>query len=227
MSRRDPAPPDEDETGPSLERLLYFSDAVFAIALTLLALDLPIPAGDSNGALWRSFVGHLDDEYLTFLISFLVISRFWMVQHRFFGRVRAADAMLVRLDLLYLLWIVLLPFATRVLDDGDHAFGTAFYAVAVALVGATFSGLVAWCVRTGLVTGRGADWRSLGRGSLVVAVVFLLSVPVAFWNADAGKYFWLVLLVVGPSAAAWRARRRRAANRRGSTTPAAAPPPGR
>ena len=109
MSGSERRPSDEPETGPSLERLLFFADAVFAIALTLLALDLPVPEGDSNGALWHSFVGHLDGEYLTFLISFLVISRFWMVQHRFFDRVRAANRRLVQLEVLYLLWIVLLP----------------------------------------------------------------------------------------------------------------------
>lgn len=219
MSAPRPGPAGGRESGPSLERLLLFSDAVFAIALTLLALDLPVPAGDSNRALWRSFVGHLDNEYLTFLISFLVISRFWMVQHRFFDRVRAADRRLVQVEMLYLLWIVLLPFATRVLGTvGELAFGTALYAVVVALTGATFSWLVAVCVRHRLVAGPDAEWGPVGRGSLVVAAVFLLSIPVALWNATAGKYFWLVLLAVSPSAAAWRALRRRLSSRTASGT---------
>lgn len=201
----------ERESGMSLERLLYFSDAVFAIALTLLALDLPVPKGTSNAELWSSFVSHLNDEYLTFVISFLVISRFWMLHHRFFDRVAAVDRRVVQLDLLYLLWIVVLPFATRVLGaDGSFAFGTVLYAVVVALVGATFSLLVWVCERHDLVTATDATWERLGLGSLAVAAVFLLSIPLAFWNTDAAKYFWLVLAILPPILGAGRRRTRRA-----------------
>lgn len=208
-------PTAERESDLSLERLVYFSDAVFAIALTLLALDLPVPSGDSNAALWRSFAGHLNDEYLTFLISFLVISRFWMLHHRFFRRVSAVDRRVVQLDLVYLLWIVVLPFATRVLGaDGRYAFGTILYAVVVALVGATFALLVRVCDRHGLVTASDTTTsdtttRRLGLGSLAVAAVFLLSIPLAFWSTDGAKYFWLVLAVLPPLLGAGRVPRER------------------
>lgn len=200
----------ERESDLSLERLVYFSDAVFAIALTLLALDLPVPSGGSNAALWRSFAGHLNNEYLTFLISFLVISRCWMLHHRFFGGVAAVDRRVVQLDLVYLLWIVVLPFATRVLGaDGRYAFGTILYAVVVALVGATFALLVHVCDRHGLVTESGTTTRRIGLGSLAVTAVFLLSIPLAFWSTDGAKYFWLVLAVLPPLLGAGRAPRAR------------------
>jgi Endosomal/lysosomal potassium channel TMEM175 len=70
------------------ERLMFFSDAVIAIALTLLALDLPVPGGIENAtvsipAMVNDARQHLDD-YLAFLISFLVIAAHWRLHHRVF-----------------------------------------------------------------------------------------------------------------------------------------------
>jgi uncharacterized membrane protein len=202
---------EEVETGHALERLIYFSDAVFAIALTLLALALPVPQGHSDRALWHSFTSHLGTDYLTFLISFLVIARFWVIHHRFFGRVRGVDRWLIQLNLLYLLWIVVLPFATRVLGDlGQYAFGTAVYAITVALVGLSFAALAGYSIRTGLVTPAVSRERNNAVvGSLVAAVVFLLSVPLALVSPDGAKFFWLLLIPLSPLEAAWTARRRR------------------
>jgi uncharacterized membrane protein len=207
----DPTAGAELETGHALERLIYFSDAVFAIALTLLALALPVPQGDTNRALWHSFTSHLGSDYLTFLISFLVIARFWTIHHRFFGRVRGVDRWLIQLDLLYLLWIVVLPFATRVLGDvGEYAFGTAVYAISVALVGLSFAALAGYGIRAGLVGPQPGHERpsSAVVGSLVAAAVFLASVPLALVSPDGAKFFWLVLIPLSPVEAAWTARRR-------------------
>jgi uncharacterized membrane protein len=200
----------EVETGHALERLIYFSDAVFAIALTLLALGLPVPKGDTNRALLHSFTGYLGSDYVPFLISFLVIARFWTIHHRFFGRVRGVDRWLIQLNLVYLLWIVVLPFATRVLGDvGDFAFGTAVYAISVALVGLSFAALAWYADRHGLVAAEpGGDRRGAVSGSLTAAVVFLLSVPLAFLSPGGAKLFWLVLIPLAPLEAAWSARRR-------------------
>ncbi len=203
------APP-EDDTDHGLERLVFFSDAVFAIALTLLALELPVPEGSSNSELWHSFVNHFEWDYLNFLISFFVISRFWMVHHSYFKRVRAADHRVIQLNLLYLMGIVLLPFATRVLgDEGQYAFGTVVYAAAVAFVGLTFAALAAHCSRAGLLRESAPDQAPGGAviGSVAVAAVFLLSIPIAFWSPDAAKFFWLTLVLTGPLLSRWTARR--------------------
>jgi len=58
------------------DRLILFSDAVVAIAITLLALDLPVPDGRNVSEFWRSVREH-DDHYLAFLVSFVVIAASW------------------------------------------------------------------------------------------------------------------------------------------------------
>jgi uncharacterized membrane protein len=102
-----------------LERLLYFTDAVVAIAITLLVLPLvelvpgPGARGPDLGAL---LAGHLG-QFFAFGLSFLVIARLWYWHHQIFEWVGGYNVALVDLDLLWCLTIVLLPFLTAVLGS--------------------------------------------------------------------------------------------------------------
>jgi uncharacterized membrane protein len=146
---RRPDPDDEDgEVSPQLqsevetlsaERLVFFSDAVVAIAITLLALELPVPQGitDSNHD-WLVSARQNVDQYLAFVISFLVISAYWRGHHRVFRYLRNADP-IVGLNLLWLFFIVITPFVTKVLS-GNGAFQSRFilYASVQVLASLTF-----------------------------------------------------------------------------------------
>src|SRR4051812_6436305 len=121
------------------ERLVFFSDAVIAIAMTLLALDLPVPKGETDAQVWDAFVDLLPREYLFFVISFLVIARFWRSHHVFFTEATRVDTGLIRLNLWCLLLIVLVPFATRVLsEDGDFRLGVGLYAATIASIAISY-----------------------------------------------------------------------------------------
>jgi uncharacterized membrane protein len=110
-----------DAKDPNLERLLFLTDGVFAIALTLLAvelLNLPQEAKDLHGhalliSLLESWPG-----VLGFLTSFTVVSIIWAVHHRMFQFVRRLDGRLLWLQLLQLLCIAFVPFPTVVI--GEH-----------------------------------------------------------------------------------------------------------
>jgi TMEM175 potassium channel family protein len=88
-----------------------FSDGVFAIAITLLVLEIGVPES-AFGDLWR---GILDQwpSYLAFATSFLTIGAFWLVHHGIFRRLCLADTQVMRLNLLLLMAITFLPFLTK------------------------------------------------------------------------------------------------------------------
>ncbi len=120
-------PESDDELEPraiAAERLTFFADAVIAIAVTLLALDLPVPSGNTNGEMLRSALDHRDG-YLAFCISFLVIASHWRGHHRVFRYVTHLDSRLTRLTLGWLFTLVVTPFATRVIT-GNGAFQVRF-----------------------------------------------------------------------------------------------------
>jgi uncharacterized membrane protein len=205
---------DERESGAqAAERLTFFSDAVVAIAITLLAIDLPVPEGSSFSAFWLS-VRHDDGHYLAFLISFAVIAAAWFDHHDLFRYVRATDARLRVLNMWWLLSIVLNPFATKLLTVSGHSltvhavrFG--FYALLQVLESAML-----YAMLRHLIAGRLADpprpvVDSLTRKTYSLVLGFGLSIPV-FFVTNVGWLLWLA----GPVLAGLFRQRQRRTRRR-------------
>lgn len=98
-----------------LERMILFSDAVFAIAITLLAIELKIPEIPHSEVTEEKLGKYLLEmlpKFIGFLISFFLIGLYWTVHHRLFGYVVNYTMRLLWLNLLFLLFIVLMPFTT-------------------------------------------------------------------------------------------------------------------
>ncbi len=97
---------------------MFFSDVVVAIALTLLALELPVPEGDTSRDVVHA-MGEAFGEYLAFLISFVVIASHWRSHHGFFRTVHSVSAQVVGLNLVWLFLTVITPFTTKLLSLGQ------------------------------------------------------------------------------------------------------------
>ncbi|MBM7784247.1 TMEM175 family protein [Tenggerimyces flavus] len=191
------------------ERLVLFSDAVVAIAITLLALELPVPEGATNAEVLRAFGEHWH-EYLAFLISFAVIATHWNVHHRLFAHVTALGGRLGLWNLLWLFSIIVTPFATRVLT-ADEAFTVpfVFYALVQVLAGCCLLLMQREIRRHGLRP-KGPDLAAAQDGyarSLAFVGCFVLSIPVAFLTRWA-YICWALMPVV--SIVVRLVRRRRA-----------------
>lgn len=186
-------------------RIVAFSDGVFAIAITLLVLGLGISrdlaSDEVADALWDQ-----RENLLAFAISFAVIGRFWLVHHRFFGEVVAFDTRLIGLNLLYLAWIVLIPFSSEVLGEyGGETAAVVLYSVNLVAVVAIGGLMAADARRAGLTSIDAATHRESRIRSLYIASVFLLSIPVAFVAPGAAPFLWLVLFFDPSSRIASRA----------------------
>jgi len=92
-------------------RIEAFSDAVFAIAITLLVLEIKVPHDGSPGGLPRALL-HLWPSYLAFLTSFCTIGMMWINHHRLFTFIQTADETLIAINLVLLLLISWVPFPT-------------------------------------------------------------------------------------------------------------------
>lgn len=184
--------------GIAAERLTFFSDAVVAIAITLLALELPLPEGPTNAELLRS-LGHHRSEYVSFLISFAVVAAHWRAHHRLFHYVTTVRGGLLRLTFGWLLMMVLMPFATKVLaEDGGFEFRFVLYALVQIIALTLFLAMTRQIQRHDLHRADtppelfGEYYRGLG----TMIAAFAVSIPVAFLTQWAYAC-WIVIPLVG------------------------------
>lgn len=105
-------------SGSNTDRVVFFSDAVFAIALTLLVVELQPPEVDfGDGAALLEALAEQSTKYVGFVVSFMVIAINWVLHHEKFQVIVRWDTALVRANFLLLLVVAFLPFPTAVFSD--------------------------------------------------------------------------------------------------------------
>jgi len=122
-----------------------FSDGVFAIASTLLVLDIAVPVSELDD-LW-SGIAHEWPKYLAYATSFLTIGGIWLAHHSVFRRLQYANAKVMRTNLALLMAVAFLPFPTRLVADalrhglGNERAAVIFYGASLLVVALLFSAL--------------------------------------------------------------------------------------
>ena len=190
------------ERGTDVERTVFFSDAVFAIAITLLALEIRVPeVPDNSEALQGALLG-LWPKFFSFMISFWFVGTYWVAHHRVFHYIRGYDRRLLFINLLFLMWIVLLPFSSSLLGEyGDRQLVVIIYAAHISLAGLSLQWVWWYASRdTRLMDTAHLDRREFRYNELGLSVplVFLLSIGVSFISVRATEYFWFLAFVVRP-----------------------------
>jgi TMEM175 potassium channel family protein len=187
----------EIEQGRGLDRVIAFSDGVFAIAITLLVLNFKLPEV-SGGDLDRKLFDAVADDWglwFSYALSFAIIARFWVVHHRLSMLLRRIDPRFLVLNLVLLAFVVVLPYPTEILGEYGNSTAVAIYAATMALTGFASAALWHYAVRAGLMDTRiDALWtrHSLLRG-LSVPIVFLVSIPFAFVSTTIAELMWFGL----------------------------------
>ena len=188
-----------EEHGVEFARVVAFSDGVFAIAITLLVLQIdipdPLPAGQSVAdALWNQH-----GDLLAFAVSFAVIGRLWLVHHRFFGEVTHLDGNLMALNLLYLGFVVLIPFSSEVLGEhGDTEAGVILYAANLSLTNLVGGLMFLYAARSDFTTTSFAEYvkSPIRLRNFAGGFVFAASIPIALLDPLAAILVWVVLFFV-------------------------------
>lgn len=182
-----------------IERLILFSDAVFAIAITLLVIEIKVPevekASISDAAIGKGLL-HLIPRFIGFLISFMIIGLYWTVHHKVFVFVDHYTSKLLWLNLFFLLSIALMPFSSGLYGEyANHIellFPYGFYVFNICLTG--FFNFLLWRYISSPKSGISNQPISPARRgygnfrTLIVPFAFLLSFFVALWSPILSRY---------------------------------------
>jgi uncharacterized membrane protein len=191
-----------EERDAGLERIIFFSDGVFAIAITLLVIDLRPPevvAGLSD-ADFLAAMAELGPNILAYLLSFAVIGLYWLAHWRRFHFIVRADERLAVINLLLLGAVSFIPFPTALIgSQGDRAIAVVVYAVTLSVAG--ILGTISWqyALRAGLTRPdvppsyvRSSTLRGLAVPIVMLGSLVLLPFVGPYWT----ELSWLLIFVV-------------------------------
>jgi uncharacterized membrane protein len=199
----------------SLGRLLTLADGIFAIAMTLLTLDLRVPdiTHATNHQLLEA-LGHQSASYLSFALSFYVVGSYWIRHRQLMRAVVTIHPVLIRDTLLLLFVVAAMPFFTGLLGRyGSQPIALALYGAANALALLILIALNRDVERLGLAGDAEPNDYAHRWQTWLAFAVFALSIPAAFLLGQHGPWF-LILLAI-PNRFAWL--RRRFTHRRGAS----------
>jgi uncharacterized membrane protein len=187
---------DEAVDDEGMGRILALSDGVFAIAITLLILEISVPATTTDAGLPKALLG-LWPRYLAYVVSFVVIARFWAMHRMAFRLIARDDGVLVWLNLLLLMFVAFLPFPTAVLGaHADSPAAAVLYAASVIL--ASIASAAYWWYASGRGrllrpdAGR-ARVQALRARGVSAPVFFALTLPIAVFAPYAAEIVWILV----------------------------------
>lgn len=185
-------------------RIEAFSDGVFAIAITLLVLEIKVPPAGEGARRLITELGQLWPSYLGFVMSFTVIGIMWANHHNVFKLVRRSDPLFVGLNALLLMCVSFLPFPTAVLAEylrvpAERTTAALVYGGTLTVTALAFDALWLYASRWGALLDARVDReqvRTITRRYLPGAPLYLLATLLALWNVAASLAMHIGLAVL-------------------------------
>jgi TMEM175 potassium channel family protein len=192
----------EDTNIPGIDRLLALTDGVVAIALTLLVLQLQVPAvtlanENSGKELWHAL--NVDGSELTsYLVSFLIIAQFWLVHHRAMRNMKGHSEGLAWRNFGFLLALTLMPFTSDLIGRfGSNPVAITLFGLNLALISLSSQWIVLYAAHHNLVEkGSRSPHDELASHIRVLLVLCIIGLSILLaWTAPAAaKFVWVLFL---------------------------------
>jgi uncharacterized membrane protein len=186
------------------DRVSFFTDAVFAIAMTLLIVTIEPPTltGDTSSAsVMGEALQDLWPQVFSFFLAFLLLARYWLAHHAFASTLDHVDRALVGLTLCYLAFVAFLPFPTALVGEYDsNALSAMLFAGCLTIISGLETALLWHAMRTGLTKTRPVPrpaYRHALIQSAVPTLVLAASIPVALASTIAATVIWILATFAG------------------------------
>jgi TMEM175 potassium channel family protein len=183
-----------------LEHVISFSDAIFAFSITFMAISIQIPNLPENltqTQIIDRIVGELGLRFTVYVISFFVIGAYWISYHQIFNHIAGSHGIIVWLNLAFLFFITLIPFAVDLeVDYSSYHIIFILYAVVLTAAGLSLTLIWLYASKNRLVdkTMNHTEKHHTFLESALLPSVFVISILVSVIDLQAAFYFWLVII---------------------------------
>ncbi|BDI21956.1 TMEM175 family protein [Herbiconiux sp. L3-i23] len=185
-----------------LDRVVFFTDAIAAIAITLLILPLVdlVPESASDGRSPAEFFADNWPEVFGFGISFLVISRLWYAHHQLFEHVRAYTGRLALLSVAWAFTIVVLPLPTAMTAEFEPSHFTVGFYIGTMLLSSALLTIMTFLIHrnSDIEAPENPVTRRVLIGSVTITSLFALALLIGVLATDVNYWSLFVLLLAGP-----------------------------
>ncbi len=180
----------------------FFSDAIYAIAMTLLVVDLHVPklAPDAGGVALLAALTEVESGVFGFFLGFLLLGRYWIAHHRFFRLLGRVDARLISLNLLNLALVAFMPFPVSLLSEFSvNVVSVVLFGLCMSAISLLELVMLRYAVRAGLTRRRpsASSLRFATLASGTPPLIMLVSLPLAAWSPSLTLLSWLMMIPLG------------------------------
>ncbi len=187
---------DNNEYKYGLHRLVFFSDAIFAFAVTLLAISITIPEipKDLINQLLGKEIINLAPKFFIYALSFLIIGSFWMAHHKMFKYIKKYNDAFIFLNIVTLMFIAAVPIPTKIMGDYIlYRQALILYAAYMAITSLLLASIRFYAYRKNFIEYDMPKIYYTVR-SLITPAVFLLSIPLIFLSKFVACGWFLVYM---------------------------------
>jgi uncharacterized membrane protein len=183
-----------------VEHVVSFSDAVFAFAITLMALSIDIPELplDLSQSQLLDRLSSLYPQLEDYIISFAIIAMFWVSYHRVFNHIEGSYMSIVYLNLLFLLLITLLSLTTSiVINYSSYQIPHIIYSVVVIMTSSLLAAIWWYVTKNHRLVDKNMHplfIKGIFFILLSVPIIFGISIIISFIDLDLAQYFWLGII---------------------------------
>lgn len=188
------------QTKIKLEHVISFSDAIFAFSITFMAITIQIPSLPENltqTQVIESLVGELGLRFAIYVISFFVIGLYWISYHQIFNHIVGSHAIIVWLNLVFLFFITIIPFAVDLqVDYGFYQIIFIVYALVLTMAGSSLTLIWLHASKNRLIDEslNHTEIQNTLLESTLTPSVFAISILVSIIDIQIAYYFWITII---------------------------------
>jgi uncharacterized membrane protein len=182
-----------------------FTDAVFGIAITLLAVELQVPNIENSDILNSSQFQELSTIFVSYITSFVIISMYWITYHSVFNPIRHTTDLMIWLNLSFLLLIALIPFSVRLIEKYENQYSFIIYSLIQILIGMMLFLLWQHAIRRRPLQGKSNDGNDTINSliirltyirTIIIPIVFIFSIIISFYSLDIASVLPLTIIPI-------------------------------